>query len=81
MYVGDCGTLEGEKFFRNGAQGVGMRFPGRLFTNHSAISNSRQHTVPSAYLHLITDKEKGFRTAVCGTPVELILHLSVHKVV
>lgn len=58
-----------------------------LFTNQSLFPNP-EHTVPSVYLHLITDKEKGFRTAVWfpvelvnadGKPVELILHFSVHK--
>ena len=74
MYVGKLvEVLKGEKSFSNGAQRKALY----KLLSYLPIP---ERTVPSAHLHLITDKEEGFRTAVWfpvnvnGTPIELNLH-------
>lgn len=80
MYVGELvEVLKGEKSLSNGAQRKA------LYKSLSYLPIP-ERTVPSVHPHLITDKEEGFRTAVWlpvnvnGTPIELNLHFSVHKV-
>lgn len=66
--------------------GFGSNFQRRALYKSLSYLPIPEHTVPSAHLHLIADKEEGFRTAVWfpvsvnGTPVELNLQFSVHKV-
>lgn len=76
-------VLKGKKSLRNGAREVRIQFPTQGSLQITQLSpNSRTHSPLSAS----ADKEESFRTAVWfpvnvnGTPVELNLHFSVHKV-
>lgn len=84
MYLGELvEVLRGGISSKLVPGGLGYNLQRKAFTIHSAISKSRTHS-PSVYLHLIADKEEGFRTVLWlpvnanRTPVELISPFSMH---
>lgn len=86
MYVGELvEVLRGGKVSEMVPGGFGSNFQRKALYKSLSDFQIPNTQSPCVYLHLITDREEGFRTAVWfpvnanGTPVELILHFSVHK--